>query len=56
MTHVIPVEGAASKRTLWLLSKNDNISYEENELTIAHRDGTFTREYIELTGAFYLKM
>lgn len=56
MTRVIPVEGAAPKRTLWLLSKNDNISYEENELTIAHRDGTFTREYIELTGAFYQKM
>ena len=55
MTHVIPVEGAEAKRTLWLLSQRD-MPYREDTLTIAHSDGTFTREYIELTQAFYLKM
>ena len=52
---VIPVEGAAPKRTLWLLSRRD-IPYSEDTITIAHSNGTFTREYIDLTGAFYLKM
>ena len=52
---VIPVEGAAPKRTLWLLSRRD-LPYSEDTITIAHSDGTFTREYIDLTGAFYLKM
>jgi hypothetical protein len=52
---VIPVEGAAPKRTLWLLSRRD-LSYSEVTITIAHSDGTFTREYIDLTGAFYLRM
>lgn len=55
MTRVIPVDGAAAKRTLWLLSPRD-LPYREETLTIAHRDGTFTSEYISLTGAFYLKM
>ena len=55
MVHVIPVEGTAPKRTLWLLSRRD-IPYHEDTLTIAHHDGTFTDEYIALTGAFYLKM
>lgn len=55
MVRVIPVEGAAPKRTLWLLSHRD-IPYREESITIAHADGTFTREYIDLTGAFYLKM
>ena len=54
-TRVIPVEGAAPKRTLWILS-NAGIPSREDTLTIAHHDGTFTREYIELTSAFYLKM
>ena len=54
-TMVIPVEGAAPKRTLWLLSRSE-IPYQENTLTIAHSDGTFTSEYIALTSAFYLKM
>ena len=53
--HVIPVEGAAPKRTLWLLSRRD-IPYTEGTITIARHDGTFTHEYIDLTGAFYLKM
>ena len=52
---VIPVEGAAPKRTLWLLSHRD-MPYREGTITIAHGNGTFTREYIALTGAFYLKM
>lgn len=52
---VIPVESAAPKRTLWLLSHRDT-PYHEGSITIAHSDGTFTREYIDLTGAFYLKM
>ena len=52
---VIPVEGATPKRTLWLLSHRD-MPYHEGTITIAHSDGTFTREYIDLTGAFYLKM
>lgn len=55
LTRVIPVDGAAPKRTLWLLSRHDK-PYHEDNLTIAHRDGTFTREYIDLTGDFYLKM
>lgn len=55
MVRVIPVEGTAPKRTLWLLSRRD-IPYHEGTLTIVHRDGTFTSEYISLTGAFYLKM
>ena len=54
-TRVIPVEGADAKRTLWLMSHGE-MPYQEETLTIAHHDGTFTREYIELTGAFYLKM
>ena len=55
ITRVIPVEDAAPKRTLWLLSRRD-MAYSEDTLTIAHRDGSFTSEYIALTGAFYLKM
>lgn len=55
LTHVIPVEGAAPKRTLWLMSRRE-IPYREDTLTIAHSDGTFTSEYVTLTGAFYLKM
>ena len=55
VTRVIPVDCAIAKRTLWLLSHR-NLPYHEDTLTIAHRDGTFTSEYIALTGAFYLKM
>ena len=55
LTRVIPVEDAAPKRTLWLLSRRD-MAYCEDTLTIAHRDGTFTSDYVALTGAFYLKM
>lgn len=55
LTRVIPVEGAIPKRTLWLLSRCD-IPYREDSMTIARRDGSFTAEYIALTGAFYLKM
>lgn len=54
MTRVIPVEGAAPKRSLWLLSSRD-LPYREDTLTIARREGSFTSEYIALTGAFYLK-
>ena len=54
LTHVIPVEGAALKRTLWLLSRRA-MPYREDTLTIAHSDGSFTSDYIALTGAFYLK-
>lgn len=52
---VIPVEGGAPKRTLWLLSRRE-MPYLEATITIAHLDGSFTHEYIALTGAFYLKM
>ena len=55
LTRVIPVEGGAAKRILWLLSRHD-IPYHENTLTIAHNDGAFTSEYVSLTGDFYLKM
>ena len=55
LTRVIPVEGAAPKRTLWILSRRD-MTYREDTLTIAYRDGAFTSDYIALTGAFYLKM
>lgn len=55
LTRVIPVEGAAPKRTLWLLSRRET-PYREDSVTIARRDGSFTAEYIALTGAFYLKM
>ena len=55
ITRVIPVEGAAVKRVLWLLSRRE-MPYREEDLTIAHRDGSFTSEYIALTRDFYLKM
>ena len=55
LTRVIPVEGSIPKRTLWLFSRQD-IPYHEDTLTIAHSDGSFTDEYVALTGAFYLKM
>ena len=55
ITRVIPVEGAAAKRTLWQLSRRE-MPYRETTLTIAHRDGSFTSEYIALTRDFYLKM
>ena len=55
MTRVIPVEGAAPKRTLWLLSRRD-LPYQEGTLAIAHHDSTFTTAYIALTSPFYLKM
>ncbi len=55
LTRVIPVEGAAPKRTLWQFSRQD-IPYHEDILTIAKSDGSFTSEYIKLTSAFYLKM
>ena len=55
LTRVIPVEDAPAKRTLWLLSRRE-VPYLEGTLTIAHHDGTFTSEYVSLTGAFYLKM
>ena len=55
MTRVIPVEGAAPKRTLWQLTRRD-VPYVEDTLTIAHGDGTFTREYMAFTSPFYLKM
>lgn len=54
ITRVIPVEGAAPKRTLWLLSRRA-LPYHEDTLTIARSDGSFTSEYIALTGDFYLK-
>lgn len=54
-TRVIPVEGAAPKRTLWQLFKHET-PYQEDTLTIAHTDGSFTNEYIALTSPFYLKM
>ena len=54
-TRVIPVEGAAAKRTLWLLSRRA-LPYREDVITIACRDGSYTPQYIKLTGAFYLKM
>lgn len=55
LTRVIPVDGAAPKRTLWLLSRR-NIPYREDSLTITRADGTFTPEYTALTHPFYLKM
>lgn len=55
LTRVIPVEDAPPKRTLWLLSRRE-VPYLEDTLTIAHHDGTFTSQYVSLTGAFYLKM
>lgn len=55
LIRVIPVEGAAPKRTLWLLSRHGG-TYHEGTLTIAREDGTFTDEYIGLTKDFYLKM
>ena len=55
MTRVIPVEGAEPKRTLWVLSRQ-HTPYNEDQLVIAHEDGRFTREYINLTGEFYLRL
>ena len=55
LTRVIPIEGAEPKRTLWQLSHRP-MPYSEDTLTIARADGSFTEEYIDYTGAFYLKM
>lgn len=55
LTRVIPVEGAHPRRTLWLLSRRA-MPYREDTLTIAHSDGSFTSEYIALTGDFYLNL
>ena len=55
LTRVIAVEGATPKRTLWLLTRRDT-SYQEDTLTIAHRNGSFTDEYTALTRDFYLNM
>lgn len=55
LTRVIPVEGTEPKRSMWLLSRRA-MPYQDGTLTIAHTDGSFTQEYISLTGAFYLKM
>lgn len=55
VTRVLPVEGAAPKRTLWTLSRHSAACHEDT-LTIARHDGSFTQEYIDLTKAFYLKM
>ena len=54
LVRVIPVEGSAPKRTLWFLSRR-GAAYREDTLTIAHHDGTFTSQYVALTGAFYLR-
>jgi len=55
LTRVIPIEGAAAKRSLWVLSRC-NLPYREDTLTIAERDNSFTPEYVALTSPFYLKM
>lgn len=55
LTRVVPVVGALPKRLMWQLSRHDT-SYREDQLTIAHRDGAFTDDYIALTKDFYLKM
>ena len=55
LTRVIPIEGAECKRTLWQLTRL-SIPYEEEVITIATRDGSFTSEYVALTRDFYLKM
>lgn len=55
LTRVIPVTGAPPKRTLWVMS-HAGMTYQENSITIADKSGAFTSEYVELTGAFYLKM
>ena len=54
-SRVIPVEGAAPKRTLWVMSLG-KLDYIKNSITIADKNGAFTQKYVELTGAFYLKM
>lgn len=55
LTRVIPVEGTAAKRTLWLLSRRE-LNYQEHTITISDANGAFTKEYVELTKEFYLKM
>ena len=55
ITRVFPKEGAAPKRILWTLSRQGG-QYHEDSLTIIGRDGIYTDEYVELTGAFYIKM
>lgn len=55
LTRVIPVETGNPKRILWLLSQKD-MPYNEDVIKIAHKDGSFTQEYIDLTGSFYLNM
>ena len=55
LTRVVPVVGALPKRLLWQLTPG-HTDHREDQLTIAHRDGTFTSDYIALTSPFYLKM
>ena len=54
-TYVIPVEGSGPKRILWLLSRQQ-VAFHQETLIIADRNGNFTRDYIALTGDFYLKL
>jgi len=55
LARVVPLEGAAPKRLMWELVKNDVRTHEEL-ITIAHGDASFTEEYVALTRDFYLKM
>lgn len=55
LTRVLSVEGGNPKRILWLLTSKC-IPYCEDNITIAHKDGSFTQEYIQLTGSFYINM
>lgn len=55
LTRVISKLGSAPKRILWTLSRYST-DFVEDTLTISKPDGTFTEEYVALTGAFYLKM
>ncbi|MBR6490543.1 MAG: methyltransferase, partial [Muribaculaceae bacterium] len=55
LAKVVPVEGAAPKRLMWELVKGDSITQNE-QITICASDKTYTQQYRDLTGGFYLNM
>lgn len=55
LAKVVPVDGAAPKRLMWELVKG-NTNTQNEQITICAPDKTYTQQYINLTGDFYLNM
>jgi tRNA1Val (adenine37-N6)-methyltransferase len=52
--NVIPKEGKKAHRNIIAIGKKNNESFSRAELTIRNHDDSFTNEYKNLTGSFYL--